>query len=258
MQTHSATIFDYCERGLDPSFWAEPLNAVTNAGFVVAALAGVAIIARQPPRQVSAWHIFFILNLIAIGIGSFLFHTVPNVDTVKADTGPIGIFMLSYLVFAVRRFAGASWLGTAAAIAVFLGGMVMAFNVRCWDGQIGFALDIPAGARAQCVNGSLGYGPALAAMLIIGGWLAWRRHPAARLVLSAGAVFFVSLTFRSLDRSLCSDWIVMGHRMGTHFIWHLLNSLTLFLLLLAAIRYSVSREVLPPRPKAQRPVYAPS
>lgn len=257
MEPRAATIFDYCERGLDPSFWAEPLNAVTNGGFILAAIAGAVMIAKLPARERSAWHIFFVLNFTAIGIGSFLFHTMPNIETVKADTGPIGIFMLTYLIFAVRRFAGASWMGTLAAIAAFIGAMIIAFKVRCWDGQIGFSLDVPPGARAQCINGGLGYGPALGAMLVIGGWLAWKRHPAARLVLAAGAVFFLSLTFRSLDRALCGEWIVLGHRMGTHFIWHLLNSLTLFLLLAASIRHGGPTAVLPPKPRARLPVYAP-
>ena len=26
-------IFAYCERGLNPGFWAEPLNAISNAAF---------------------------------------------------------------------------------------------------------------------------------------------------------------------------------------------------------------------------------
>ncbi len=257
MPNHSATIFDYCERGLNPSFWAEPLNAVTNAGFILAALAGAIMIARRPPREISAWHIFFVLNFIAIGVGSFLFHTVPNVNTVQADTSPIGLFMFTYLIFAMRRLAGASWLITCLAIAAFIGAMVMAFNLRCWDGRVGILLDgIPAGARAVCLNGSLGYGPALAAMALIGGWLATTRHPAATLVLAAAATFFISLTFRSLDQKLCGDFVVMGHRMGTHFIWHLLNSVTLFLLLCAAIRHGGKQQVLPPRPKAKIPVYA--
>jgi len=255
---HGATIFDYCERGRDPSFWAEPLNAVTNGGFILAALAGLVMIARRPPQDRSLWHAFFVLNFMAIGIGSFLFHTVPNVNTAVADTGPIGVFMLSYLVFALRRFARVSWFLTSAAIAAFIGAMAVAFNVQCWDGRIGFLLEnVPAGARASCLNGSLGYGPAFAAMVSIGSWLALRRHRAAPLVFAAAAAFAVSLTLRTLDQRLCGDWIVIGHRMGTHFLWHLMNSLTLFLLLAAAIKYGGARqEVLPPRPKARRPAYA--
>ncbi len=250
------SIFDYCERS-SGAFWAEPLNAVTNAGFIVAALAGIAMIARRPRHERSLWHSFFVLDFIAIGIGSFLFHTMPSVGTEAADTGPIGIFMLTYLVYALRRFAGTSWFLTAAAIAAFIGAMAIAFNVQCWDGRVGFLLEnVPVGARARCLNGSLGYGPAFAAMGLIGGWLALKRHKAAPLIFAATAAFAVSLTLRSLDQRLCGDWIVMGHRMGTHFLWHLFKSLTLFLLLVAAIRHGGGQEVLPPRAKAKPPVYA--
>ncbi len=134
----AATIFDYCERGRDAAFWAEPLNATTNAGFIVAALAGAVMIARLASNERSLWQIFFVLNFIAIGVGSFLFHTVPNIDTVLADTAPIGIFMLTYLIFALRRLAGASWIVTALAMAVFVGVIAMAFKMRCWNGEMGF------------------------------------------------------------------------------------------------------------------------
>ncbi len=255
---HGATILDYCERGTYPSFWAEPLNALTNGAFLLAALAGIVMIARQPPYRRSLWHGVFVLNFIAIGIGSFLFHTMPNVSTAAADSGPIGIFMLSYLIYAIRRFAGASWLLTAAVVAAFIGAMVMAFNLRCWDGRMGILLEnLPAGANARCMNGGLGYTPALAAMVLTGSWLALKRHRAAPLIFAAAGVFAISLTFRSVDQRLCGAWIVMGHRMGTHFLWHLFNALTLFILLVAAIKHDTrGQELLPPPPKARRAVYA--
>ncbi len=253
-----ATIFDYCERGLSSAFWAEPLNAVTNGGFIVAALAGAVMIARRPSNERSLWQVFFVLNFIAIGVGSFLFHTVPNVNTALADTGPIGIFMLTYLIFALRRLAGANWLVTILAIAAFIGVIVMAFKMQCWDGRMGFSLDVPPGAQAKCLNGSLGYGPALLAMWLISAWLGLRRHPAAWLIFAAAVIFSASLAFRSLDQRLCAEWVVLGHRMGTHFIWHLLNSLTLFLLLVAAIRFARrgEQEILPPHPKPGPSTYA--
>ena len=68
-------IFDYCERGLDPGFWAEPVNAVTNAGFILAGLVGLWLLARRPGERAKALPLLLILNLFVIGIGSFLFHT---------------------------------------------------------------------------------------------------------------------------------------------------------------------------------------
>lgn len=236
-----ATIFAYCERGWDPSFWAEPLNAVTNGGFIVAALAGIVLLASKPAQERLLWHYFFILNFIAIGIGSFLFHTLATPWSAAADTTPIGVFMLAYLVFAMRRFIRLPWFWALAALALFIGAANISMQIQCWQGQFGILDNVPAGARAQCLNGSLGYAPALLTMWITGGILAIRQHPAAKLILLAGLVFVVSLTFRSLDFALCNDVLLFGYKAGTHFLWHLLNSTTLFLLLLAAIRYGTAR-----------------
>ena len=52
-----------------------------------------------------------------------------------------------------------------------------------------------------------------------------------RLAL-AGAAFAVSLTMRSLDGPLCGVF-----PLGTHWLWHLLNALVLYLLLRAAVLY---------------------
>jgi hypothetical protein len=235
-----ATIFNYCERGADPSFWAESWNALTNGGFILAALAGAIMLAGRPARERLLWHYFFILNFIAIGVGSFLFHTLATPQSAVADTAPIGIFMVAYLIFALRRFVGLPWFWTGAALALFIAALNIAMQVQCWNGGFGLLSDVPPHASAQkCLNGSLGYFPALFAMWIIGGVMALRRHPASALVLAAGAVFAVSLTFRSLDYTFCKDVVLLGRRVGTHFLWHLLNSLTLFLLLASSIRYGV-------------------
>ncbi|WKW51654.1 ceramidase domain-containing protein [Rhodomicrobium lacus] len=255
-----ATIFAYCERGMSPAFWAEPLNAITNAAFVAAGIAGAVMIARQTPAERSAWSVFFALNFVAIGIGSFLFHTVPNPTTGAADTIPIGIFMLTYLIFALRRFAGAGVLLTASMIALFVGAMALSGEVQCYGGRIGFGLAVPEGARAACLNGGLAYGPAVVALVLIAGTLAIRRHRAAALVFAAAVTFTVSLTFRTLDPTLCADFTLFGYRLGTHFLWHLLNATTLWLLLLASIRYSRQSgngtarriEIIPPRPALLR------
>src|SRR5206468_10119432 len=138
----------------------------------------------------------------------FLFHTMPNVSTVKVDTGPIGIFMFTYLIFAMRRLAGASWFLTAAAMAAFIGLLVVAFNIQCWDGRIGFLLaNVPDGARARCLNGSLGYGPALLAMALMAVWLQFLLHPAAPLVSAAAITFAFSVTFRSPYQRLRAAWV---------------------------------------------------
>ena len=41
-------VYSYCERGGDPTFWAEPLNAISNGAFIVAGLFAAWQLARLP------------------------------------------------------------------------------------------------------------------------------------------------------------------------------------------------------------------
>ena len=66
-------------------------------------------------------------------------------------------------------------------------------------------------------------------MLGIGLYLILRGKPVGRTVLLAGLVFTVSLGCRMADQPLCAIWPI-----GTHFLWHVLNAVTLGLLLFAA------------------------
>lgn len=253
----SQKVFAYCERGLDPSFWAEPVNAATNAGFIIAALMALALLYREPNHKRTMTRHLLIMLVFIIGVGSFLFHTFATRWAAIADVAPIGIFMLAYLVFALRRFVGANIFWSLAGLAVFIGAMMAAGRLQCWDGQIGFNLDLPEGARGRCLNGSVSYLPAWGAMILIGGYLtAFASDTLARrrtgpLVLSAGMIFTGSIAFRSLDLALCQTVTIAGAPLGTHFMWHVLNAITLFLLLVAAIRHpgkAERQQIMPPRP----------
>ena len=250
-------VFAYCERGLNPGFWAEPVNAITNLGFIVAALTALVLLYREPNHTRTITRHLLIALVFVIGVGSFLFHTFATRWAAIADVAPIGIFMLAYLVFALRRFAGANIFWSLFGLAIFIGAMMAAGRLQCWDGQIGFNLDLPPGARGVCLNGSVSYLPAWAAMILIGGYLTafasdrLARRRTGPLVLGAGVIFTVSVAFRSLDLALCQTVTIGGTPLGTHFMWHLLNALTLFLLLVAAIRHPSEAErqqVMPPRP----------
>jgi hypothetical protein len=230
-------IFAYCERGLDPAFWGEPLNALSNLGFILAGALALRELAARPAGEGRAFRYALVVLVFVIGIGSFLFHTYAEPWAATADVGPIGVFMLAYFAYALYRYVGLpAWL-VPVALAGFAWAISQAMQLQCWRGQVGFSLPVPAFENTACLNGSLGYLPALAAMLLIGGLLAARRHPTAPYVLAASMVFMVSLTFRTMDRLWCQDVAIAGRAIGTHFLWHLLNSATLYLLLLAAIRH---------------------
>jgi hypothetical protein len=206
----------YCER-LGPGFWAEPLNAVTNAAFFVAALVALILAWREDRLDVP---VALLVALTAvIGTGSFLFHTYATAWAALADTTPITLFILSYFGVAMNRFAGFGR-GRAALL-------TLAFFLAM--SALSAFLNVVAG---RLLGGSQGYLPAFFALVGVGLWLRGRRHPAGTWLLAAAATFAVSLTFRTLDGPLCGAVPV-----GTHFLWHILNGVVLGTLLVALVRH---------------------
>jgi hypothetical protein len=220
-------VFSYCERGVDPSFWAEPVNAVTNGAFLVAAAVAAVRLRRMErsavvTRSGERMALWLLVGVVAaIGIGSFLFHTFATRWALVADVAPITVFMLGYLALALRAFLGLGWLATGVTLPVFLYAGSLASSVTC--------------SGEPCLNGSLGYLPALVSLFIIGLVAEWRGLREGRLLLIAGGIFFVSAIFRTIDREVCEATHVLGHERGTHALWHVLNATTLYLLLKAAV-----------------------
>jgi hypothetical protein len=215
----SRRIDGYCER-TGPEFWAEPLNAATNAAFILAALIG--LVAGVRAGRIDGPTGWLIVLAFAVGIGSFLFHTYATVWAALTDTGPILLFILSYFAVAMNRFAGFNWVRAILLMLAFLGAMLaLAAMLRV--------------SLAPRLGGSTSYVPALVAMLAVGLWLRARSHPAAGWLVAAAGVFAVSLTFRALDQRLCDAWPA-----GTHFLWHLLNAVVLGTLLAALIRHGAA------------------
>lgn len=206
----SRSIDLYCER-TDPSFWAEPVNAVSNAAFLIAAAVAYAQWRRSGARDTPV--LLLILLTAAIGIGSFIFHTVATAGAELFDVIPIAVFIYAYLLLALRRFLAFGW---AAAIALMAGFAVASYAE---------AATVPADA----LNGSHEYLPALLALLAVG--LAARRRPSGALLIGAGGLFVVSIVFRSIDNAVCPML-----PLGTHFLWHCANAGVLYLLLVAAMR----------------------
>jgi hypothetical protein len=77
------------------------------------------------------------------------------------------------------------------------------------------------------------YLPTLFLMLVIGTVLYWRRLHGAGAFLVAIAVFLLSFTARTFDAKVCSAFPI-----GTHFLWHLLNAVLLYILIRSAIVHS--------------------
>jgi hypothetical protein len=191
----------YCER-VEPGLWAEPVNAVTNLAFLVAAAIAWARpgVAGLPLARALA------LVLAAIGVGSGLFHTVAQAWAAMADVLPILAFILVYIYAANRHFLGLPrWVSGLGVLAFF----PYAAGVVALSG----ALLPPA------VAGSSAYISVWLLIAVYGAALR-RRYPALGGGLLAGAgILAVSIAARIVDEPLCGAW-----PLGTHFLWHILNA----------------------------------
>ena len=226
-------VYSYCERGGDPSFWAEPLNAISNGAFIIAGLIAGWQLARSLRKDWALFEWLLVVLVICIGLGSFLFHTYATVWAIPFDTIPISLFMLGYLGYALRRFAGAPWVIVIAALVGFFLSVRYAQSIPCSNEL----LPMTRGAGKRCFNGTLGYTPAFIALVLVGVVLLLQRHPAAKYLFAGAALFLISMTFRTIDLEVCR-WIMRGGRgIGSHFLWHTFNGLLLYVLLLAAIRH---------------------
>ena len=178
-----------------------------------------------------------IVLVICIGIGSFMFHTYATVWAIPFDTVPISLFMLAYLGYALRRFAGAPWIVVIVALVGFF------YSVRCMQGVqcSNELLPMTRGAGKRCFNGTLGYTPAFAALVLVGTLLLVQGHRAAGYLFAAAFLFLAAMTFRTIDYEVCR-WAVRGARgVGSHFLWHTFNGLLLYVLPLGAIRHGTPR-----------------
>lgn len=211
----------YCERA-GPGAWAEPLNAVTNLAFVAAAALAWREFRRQPDLDArNAWDLLMLIALLAaIGTGSALWHTLATVWAAAADVIPIVLFINLYLVSYLWR--------VEAAPALVVAGVWGVWQLM----SVGLALVV----HPTLMNGSAAYLPPL--LLLAGLWLrlALRGHPLASTFAAACGLFVVSLAFRTLDGPACPAFPI-----GTHFLWHLLNGLLLYLLLADLIRHGRRR-----------------
>lgn len=210
------TLDIYCERTA-PGLAEEPLNALTNLAFVLAAVLLARSYARvYPARPWQGWDLMLLIALLAaIGVGSGLWHLTAQRWAMWLDVLPILAFISVFLLVSLRRAAGLGW---ATTLALFL--LYHAVNT-------GVQRALPP----DTLNGSIFYLPTFMALILLTGWLAHRRWPGWRDFAAAVTLFVLSLTLRTVDLAWCDVWPV-----GTHFLWHLLNAWLLYLLVAALIR----------------------
>jgi hypothetical protein len=202
----------YCER-TSAALEAEPINALTNIAFFIAAWGAWRMRALAAPD--AARLVSILISLVVLtGLGSFLFHTVATRWAEWGDVIPIFAFMLVYVWF----------------VMTWLFGFGLRTRVLIIGGFSALTLSLEAWVPSTVLWGGALYVPTLIIAIAAAGALHCMRHPAASAMATAVGTFFLAFTMRSLDTPVCNAVPI-----GTHFLWHLLNAIFLYLLVRLAI-----------------------
>jgi hypothetical protein len=207
---------NYCERS-SSALDAEPINALTNAAFLIAAWGVWRLHSDRPNPRVKRLVQALIVIMVFVGLGSFLFHTVATRWAEWGDVIPILVFMLLYLWLVLTCFFAWSFPHKLIGLAFFF--------------AVTFYLE--AAVPSAILWGGALYLPTLLVLVAISGVLHWRQPAAGKAMFAATGVFLLSFTARTLDARTCAVF-----PFGTHFLWHVLNATLLYLLVRAAILYA--------------------
>jgi hypothetical protein len=193
----------YCER-VGMGVLAEPLNAFSNVSFLLAAWAAWVLASRT--GVLSAGVRALIALAASVGVGSILWHTVPNMLTLILDSVPILIFIMWFIWLYARNVVGMRPPFAAASAAAFLVATLLAFPL------------------AGVLHGAPVYTPGLIVTLALGVFQAREREIERFTLLAAAGVYLAALFFRTIDNEVCPVLPI-----GTHFVWHLLIGLVTYL-----------------------------
>lgn len=206
----TAYVDGYCER-VAPGLWGEPINAVTNLAFIIAAIWVWPRVARDAGARLLC------VVLAGIGVASGLFHTLANQWSGAADSLSILVFILIYVFLAGRRVLGLSPLVAGISVALFF--------------PYAYVASLGIGAVLGPLNGSVPYAAVALLIAIYAGISARSQPEIARGLLIGAVILCVSITARSVDEAVCQAWPI-----GTHFLWHCFNAIMLGWMILVIYR----------------------
>jgi hypothetical protein len=196
----SQSIDIYCER-LDVGIWAEPINAVTNFAFILAAI----IMWIRCKNLVEGRVLAFLL--FSIGCGSFLFHTFAQTWAAILDVTPILIFILTYIYAANRRFLFWSKRMSITGVILFLPYQFLVVSIL---------------SSIQFLGSSAQYVPVAILIFFYSALLHKSKTNLSRELFVGATILSLSIFARTIDEPLC---LIVS--VGTHFIWHILNAIML-------------------------------
>ena len=203
-------MYYYCER-TSADIFSEPLNSLTNLAFIFISYLIFKKYKNYKNGLIFSGLIFF------IGLGSFLLHTIPSKITALIDV----IFILFFIIFFLyilyknvlkTKIIYALFLSFVSPVLYFYLGSSLKENFPLF-GDSSFYIFI------------------LLNLILIYFYLLIKNTNFSNYILIASIIFLISIFFRIIDQVYCDI-----NFYGTHFLWHILNSLVLFYL----VRFSIS------------------
>ena len=202
----------YCGRFGD-GLAGELQNTLSNGAFIVAA--GFAFVVWRQSAKRDVFHLLLIVLASLIGVGSFVFHSAPNMTTLQIDLIPIQLFGLAAIFYLARReFELPLWAAVLTIALFFLA-------------RQGWVLAAPRGA----LGGGITHIPTVFLLAGSGAWLSYQRRKFGHYLLMAAGFYVAALAARTADVLLCS-----GFPLGFHWLWHLLTAAVVGSVLLGIIK----------------------
>lgn len=185
---------------------SQPVNLLTNAAFLIASYLIYRLIRKNRIKEKGIITLF--IGSVLIGLGSIAHHAVPNNFTLLLDGLPIYLFLflaLYHLIHALIPNKGYSVL--LSVIYVFVNFLA----------PIAIRIPFDPNAVTPILN--------LAFLLLITVFLSRKYKKPTNFLIWAMGSYTLATVFFLLDEKICSQFPI-----GTHFLWHIFNAMTIYFL----------------------------
>ena len=197
----------YCER-TQYGFFEEPLNVLSNLGFLIGAFYLCKFIRTKEKQPFSSY--FMIIICGVIGIGSMVFHATARMwAAVYFDVMPIAIFAAVLMFLLARHVLRLGIIGTTLMLALLI------FENYIFKSFVNHAPD-----------GYVSLIPCAFFLIFISVYMAFTKNISAHSISLATVIAVVAITLRALDTRICDIFPY-----GTHFLWHGFMSVFMYIVI---------------------------